>query len=125
MKKVQNTPLNRLFLAINHYISTGDHLGEGIAYDQGTHVQVILAVNQSNPTDLADFVKFRSRFDELRAEFNLTLSDLGVQNNFHLHSFLVDLTDMDDLAKRLEEKPGAGGWGSMHELINQSQKNAR
>ena len=55
MKQVRNTPLNRLYLAINHYISTGDHIGEGISNDLGSHIQMMVAVNQANPTDQQDF----------------------------------------------------------------------
>lgn len=117
IKPVQQTPLNRLFLAINHYISTGDHLGEGIANDLGTHVQVIIPVNQKMQVDRLDFEKFQSRFVELEAELGSKLKFEGEQQYFRMYSFKIDITDMDLLAEKLIEKPGKLGWGSMYELI--------
>ena len=86
----------------------------------------MVAVNQANPTDQHDFEKFQSRFKELQEEFSTTLVYHGEQAQpgsptFKVYTFNVDLTDLDELAKKLTERPGALGWGSMYELIKKHQ----
>ena len=117
MHPVQNTPLNQLFLAINHYISTGDHVGEGMANEHETHLQVIIPVNQTNPVDREDFTKFRSRWEELQGKFSTELVDNGEHQQFRLYTFNINPSDMDELAKELTKRPGPLGWGSMYGLI--------
>lgn len=122
-------PLNQLFMAINHYISTGDKIGEGIslikrqqqfstgepaAYDR---VQILLAVNDTNPTDRVDFTKFVSRFKELQALFSTTLEALPQMPGFKCYSFTIKYGQCEELARELTKQPGALGWGSMKSLL--------
>jgi hypothetical protein len=59
---VTNSTFNRLVFAINHYISTGDSIGEGVALVEGkqnssdepaanANVMILLAVNSTDRTD--------------------------------------------------------------------------
>jgi len=83
-------PLSLLFVAINHYISTGDHIGEGIALEEGSQkVRVVVAVNTTLKDDREDFLKFKSKFDAIKLKFQTRLDDHGREGIFHTHSFAV------------------------------------
>lgn len=113
------TPINRLFFAINHYVSTGDHFGEGMAAPSAPGwVTILIPVNVSLQQDQADFEAFRSRFDELAAEFGLTMAWHGEEGGFELWSFDVREQDADRLATALRERPGKAGWGSGKAVID-------
>lgn len=126
---LEGTPLNLLFVAINHYVSTGDHIGEGIAQAEGPQrkgeplpnelIQILILVNPALPTDTADFTKFKSRFSELEKEFSTRLESHGRQDNFLAHSFTIRYRQCESLTQALTEKPGPLGWGSMKPLIDQ------
>lgn len=127
---LDKTPLNRLFVAINHYISTGDHIGEGIAVPEGPqrHTQgephpddklrVLLMVNTTDPVDRSDFEKFKSRFSQLEKGFGTRLEDGGRQAHFAVNSFVIQYKQTEPLAQALTEQPGPAGWGSMKPLID-------
>lgn len=122
---VMKTPLNRLFLALNHYISTGDHFGEGVALPESDPalrlVRVLIPVNRTMKQDRVDFEKLRSKFDELAAagEFPVRLEHMGREGLFEYWSFVVPEFRMDDLAAELRRAPGPAGWGSGKAIIDQ------
>ena len=125
------TPLNRLFIAINHYVSTGDHLGEGTAIGEGIQrhmtgephaldlVRLLLMENTTDPTDVADFAAFASRFSELAGQFDTHLKWEPQQGKFRMYSFVIKYGQANELANALTEQPGPAGWGSMKELIDE------
>lgn len=113
-----NDPINRLMLAINHYISTGDNIGEGIATPDGDKVRVLIAVNKVMQQDKEDFQAFKAKFKEIKGRFKLTLNDHGSQGLFHMYSFLIEESQIDNLAVALTESPGPKGWGSLKPLID-------
>jgi hypothetical protein len=126
-----NSPLNRLFFAINHYISTGDAIGEGVALVEGmqkssdepaanANAVILLAVNSKDQTDTADFEKFVSRFSQLQARFSTSLKNLGKANEFWQYSFSIAYGQCDDLAQALIEQPGSLGWGSMKSMLEKN-----
>ena len=128
---VANSPFNRLFFAINHYISTGDSIGEGMALVEGmqkssdepaanANVMVLLAVNSTDRTDMADFEKFVSRFSQLQARFSTSLKKLGKRTEFWQYSFSIAYGQCDDLAQALTEQPGSLGWGSMKSMLEKN-----
>ena len=62
---IADGPLKRLIIAINHYISTGNHFGEGFALGEGSRVRIVIPVNLYMERDQKDFEAFRSRLDVL------------------------------------------------------------
>lgn len=122
---LQKTPLNRLFFAINHYVSTGDHFGEGIGVPESDPafglVRVLIPVNRHMAQDQADFRCLQSKFDELAAagEFPVRLEHMGTEGLFDYWSFVVPTFRMDALADELRRAPGPAGWGSGKAIIDQ------
>jgi hypothetical protein len=115
----QGEPLSELYLAINHYVSTGDHLGEGVAADAGPgRFRVLLAVNRALPQDVADWECFRSRFAELQREFGLRLQREGASMGMEMWAFEVREDQVGPLAGALRARPGRLGWGSLKPLID-------
>lgn len=112
-------PLSLLFMAINHYISTGDHLGEGVAIEEGPQkARVVVTVNMALKDDKEDFQKFKAKFEEIRAKFQTRLDDHGRNSIFHTHSFVILKKDIEAMAQAFTESPGPLGWGSMKKLID-------
>lgn len=100
-------PLSLLFVAINHYISTGDHIGEGIALEEGSQkVRVVVAVNTTLKDDREDFLKFKSKFDAIKLKFQTRLDDHGREGIFHTHSFAVAKKDIELMTQAFTEAPG-------------------
>ncbi len=112
---IADGPLKRLIIAINHYISTGNHFGEGFALGEGSRVRIVIPVNLYMERDQKDFEAFRSRFDELADEFNSELEDMGRGGLMRVWTFLVDYKRVDELARAFRERPGSLGWGSRKE----------
>jgi hypothetical protein len=115
----EDTPLNRLFFALNYYISTGDRIGEGVALPAGQQggselVKLLIPVNTRMEQDQQDFAALRARLDQLGCE----LDDLGRQGVMHLHGLTVARDEMDALAQKLRAEPGPKGWGSVKETID-------
>ncbi|PRY38472.1 hypothetical protein CLV58_109199 [Spirosoma oryzae] len=131
IEPLENTPINRLFLAINHYISTGDHIGEGMAVPEGPQkvrrgepdaqdkIRILVPYNITNDTDLDDLACFTSRFNELASQFSTRLEPLQGNGQFGLTSFVIRYQQAHLLSSKLMEKPGPAGWGSNKALIDQ------
>lgn len=114
-----NGPLNRLFFAINCYISTGDHIGEGFATDAGLgKFMILIPVNPKLPPDLKDFAAFRSRFQEIAGRFHTTLEYQGLSAGMEIYSFVLAENRVDEMAKVLRECPGPLGWGSQKPRVD-------
>lgn len=112
------TPLNRLILAINHYISTGDLIGAGTAMQEGRdRMAVLILVNRTLEEDRSNFARFRSRFDELAGEFRTELRFLHRRGPFDYWTFSIPIAHADRLAKELRKRPGALGWGTTKEQV--------
>lgn len=112
------TPIRRLFLALNHYLSTGTHLGEGVAWQEGALVRVMLPVRADSEQDQRDFDALRARLDELAPEHGIRLGYLGQEGGMEMHSFTVRPERMGALAAALRERPGPLGWGSTKRQID-------
>lgn len=114
IKAVSKTSINKLFWAINHYVSTGDHISEGVSEDLGDSILVLLPVNPDLPVDMQDFERFRARLDELGEKIDGPFESVG----FLLYTWQVAKSDTNKFARLLTEKPGPLGWGSMKETID-------
>lgn len=112
-------PLSKLFIAINHYISTGDHFGEGTAMENGKdEVLIFILVNINLKDDREDFEKFKSKFDQISKSFDTRLIDRGSNRGFHTYVFSLRKESIQDMAVELLRNPGPLGWGSMKALID-------
>ena len=129
---MQDSPVNRLFLAINHYVSTGDHVGTGMALPSddaimrgdGTphpndRLMIVIPVRTADDRDLDDFNAFRSRFDQLAHRFGLVLEPLENEGEMGVWGFGIRYRYCDALADALIEQPGPAGWGSCKDLIDE------
>lgn len=111
-----------LFLAINHYISTGDHVGEGIALpDPEDGLRVLVPYDPDNKTDNEDAVRLQRRVSEIMdaRTMPLAMDHEGRSGKFAVLVILVGEKDARRLAQELVRTPGPGGWGSMKALIDQ------
>ena len=116
-------PLSDLLFAINHYISTGDHLGEGsVVMVPPDQVRIMILVNTTLTDDQEDFRRFAARFAELEAEFGIRLEEEGTHHHFIGYSFLISFRQVPTLIERLLERPSALGWGSLYRTIQQHLK---
>jgi hypothetical protein len=117
------TPLNRVIIGLNHYISVGDNLGEGGGVADGDKMKFIVPVNINLPLDVANFKKLRTRLQEISYP-KFKLVDLGIHKyashlpTFNMFIINVKQTDFDLFAKVLIEKPGSLGWGSTKAFLD-------
>lgn len=112
------TPTNRLFWAINHYVSTGDHIGEGVAQEVGGKLLFLIPVRVAAEQDQRDLAAFRARFDELAEPYQTAMRYMGEYDGFELWGFALAEDQADDLAADLTVRPGALGWGSGKAVID-------
>jgi len=121
---LRGTPVNRLFLAINHYVSTGDHFGEGMALPLAAPAGVlrfVIPVNRAMEQDLEDFDRFRARFEQLAPKYKTELEDQGAEGLFHMWTFDLPERLVDRLARDLRAAPGPLGWGSPKSVIDEHE----
>lgn len=112
-------PLNDLFFAINHYVSTGDHVGEGVAHEIDRHrVRVLIPVRKACALDQQNFARFRERFDELAEDFCTSLSLHPTADPFDIWTFTIESGFIEAMAAALRERPGPRGWGSPKQTID-------
>ena len=120
---ISEGPVRDLFLALNHYISTGDHVGEGVAMEdhQGDYLFNI-AYDPQNAVDAADYIRFRRRITEIMEAGAIPLMVTepdGRRGQFLVALLHVKPADVRRLAQELVRSPGAAGWGSMKPLIDE------
>lgn len=122
-------PINDLFLAINHYVSTGDHIGEGVALPEPDgRVLIQIPYDPRNATDAEDFKKFASRMAEIAVAdpaLKYPVRELGKTPQFAIAGFTIAENKMRRLAKELVRGGGMGGFGSPKGLIDQNFPDAR
>lgn len=110
-------PINKLFWAVNHYISTGDHIGEGVARREGDHWLLTLVVNAASSTDLLDMGKLVARLAEIDPPL-ATLTWIGQKGDIHGWALGVADTDITALTEALTSQQGPEGWGSGKAVID-------
>ena len=119
---LQGTPVNRLFFSINHYVSTGDHFGEGLAMDTVPGaLAFMIPVNTRMEGDAENFRRLEARIRQLRdhpEEWPVRLTDEGRQGLYHIYALHVPAPLVEPLAAKLREEPGPLGWGSPKKIID-------
>lgn len=110
-------PTTRLFWAINHYVSTGDHIGEGVARKQGHRWVLTIIVFPDKKQDRDDMEAFRSRMGMKGLPPN-RLDFCGRHGAAEMWTLTVADADVDALADALVSEPGPMGWGSGKAVID-------
>jgi hypothetical protein len=122
-------PINDLFLAINHYVSTGDLYGEGVALDLGGDLRLVqIPYDPKSADDAEDYRKFSVRLGEIlqqHRDLAGPLKTLDRLPRFVIAGFEIDEGRMRDLARELVRHPGSAGWGTGKALIDQHFPSAR
>lgn len=108
--------VNRLFWAINHYVSTGTHIGEGVATRDGDNWTFIIPVAIGSKQDQADMATFRSRLDSITVP--ATIGYMGELGESECWILSVADSDLHSLTEALIEAPGSLGWGSGKAVID-------
>ena len=126
---VAEGPVSDLFLAINHFVSTGDHIGEGVALPEpGGRVLVQIPYDPGNPDDRDDFRRFASRMAEVGAadpSLAFPVRELGRAPGFTVAGFSVPEADCRRLARELVRSGGAEGWGTGKAVIDEHAPDVR
>lgn len=107
-----------LILAVNHYVTTADCVGDGTAWEEGGMLCLVIAVNRGLPQDQRDFETLRSRMGELQGQGNwrLRFAERGMPFDFWMLE--VACSDADRLIDQLVAAPGPLGWGSPKPLVD-------
>lgn len=113
-------PINKLFWAVNHYVSTGDHIGEGVAYRQGSMWLLTIPVSTVNQQDQQDMAALRSRLERITTP-TVKLGYLGEMGNMEGWQLTVADADIPALIEALTKEPGPLGWGSGKTVIDKHQ----
>jgi len=116
-------PINDLFLALNYYISTGDHVGEGVAYPlPNGGLAVLIAYAPRELEDADNWRRLEARLEQIRRDESLLLrieDQGGTPGGFRGMAVIVALADLPRLTYLLKAAPGPLGWGSMRSFLAQ------
>jgi len=113
----KGTPMAKVIYGLNHYITTGDNLGEGFALGFGGDVLFNVPVNPTCPTDTADWEKLASRLGEITFP-KIKQANQGLVAGFRQQMITIAKKDCMAFADALIERPGPLGWGSVKKLID-------
>ncbi len=114
---IRNTegPINDLIYAVNFYISTGDHIGEGNAaeVDDG-QLLVIIPLSKTNADDQADANCLQQRVSEIQGSgaVAVTLERHADTGAFDYLLLKLAVSDARPLARELVRQMGGKGWGT-------------
>ena len=114
-------PEIKVFLAINHYISTSENLGQGnYMQDPEKPDQIILVVpvNKKRQEDLDNWDKLYSRLQELSSQIDFTLLPAQYSPDFIVNAISIKHNDLNALSYALVNKPGLLGWGTPKLMVD-------
>ena len=114
---IRNTegPINDLFYAVNFYISTGDHIGEGKAGEtEDGHLLVIIPLSKTNAEDQADADRLEQRVMEIQSSGSVAVTLERHKDTGAFDYLLMKLAAKDarSLACELVRQMGGKGWGT-------------
>ena len=112
MHLLTDSSANKLVLAINHFLSIGDHVGEGIGLETDGKLMILIPVNTLMSQDREDFNSFLARFNQIKEEFSIELEPQGQHGIMETYSLTIEKSLISAVADRLIEEPGPLGWGS-------------
>ena len=105
-----------LILAINHYITTADTIGDGVVCSDDLEglMRVVVPVAPQNPEDVRNCKCLEARLTELqnKEQFPVVIEDIGMVGGFYSKVILLHLNDFAALSHALRAKPGPLGWGT-------------
>lgn len=118
--------INHLIVAVNQYVSTGDHIGEGIAAETADRKRYLLyiPVGKYSPLDQEDFKRLEARIAELPLDL-LLLPEPTPHPQFDFYILSLRQEDADTLIDLLLERPGPLGWGSPKPLVEEFIRRGR
>src|SRR6185312_814510 len=108
-------PLNDICFAVNHYISTGDHIGEGVGFETETAWVLNIPVNPNLRDDVEDWEKLKSRLNLLVREGGADARlepALSSPAALVLYTLTIPKDTVRPFCRALMEKPGSRGWGT-------------
>ncbi|GMV04677.1 MAG: hypothetical protein AMXMBFR53_09570 [Gemmatimonadota bacterium] len=108
-----------LILAINHYISTGDYLGEAVTGEGDDAWCVMIPVNQTLAEDCDNFRRLQARMEELSGQGEWKLRHERRRMHFEVWVLEVTRRDLEPLIRALWAKPGPLGWGTCKAVVDQ------
>ncbi len=113
---VTEGPVRDMILAINHYVSTGDHIGEGVAMEgEGGGYLFGVPYDPRNPDDRDDARRLRQRLAEIAAAhpgLSVRTEDHPPAGGFSYFVVHVRPELARRLAAELVRSSGDAGWGS-------------
>lgn len=119
---IRNTEgsINDLFYAVNFYISTGDHIGEGKAGEtEDGQLLVIIPLSKTNAEDQADADRLEQRVTEIQSAdiqsggaVAVTLEHHKDTGEFDYLLLRLAAEDARPLARELVRQMGGKGWGT-------------
>lgn len=121
------TSMNRVLIGINHYITTSELIGAGLAMPVDNKIKFFILVNINHPTDVSDWQKLSSRLQEISSpQFEIEYHGRDeIKNGTKFDQYTITLLekDCDEFAKALMIKPGPMGWGSTKRYVDMAFKN--
>ena len=114
---VRNTegPINDLIYAVNFYISTGDHIGEGNAAEmEDGQLLIIIPLSKTNADDQADADRLEQRVTEIQSSgaVAVTLERHADTGAFDYLLMKLAVKDARPVARELVRQMGGEGWGT-------------
>lgn len=121
-----DTPFHRLILAVNCFITTGDHIGEGVICPDGDgRVHVTIPVHRDMPLDQSDLERLRERVQDLADQFGCELCLIGGDARFERWALFLPEGRMESFARELRRVPGRLGWGSPKPYVDEYERQLR
>jgi hypothetical protein len=112
------TPMKKVVLALNHYISTSNFIGVGSVVPVGDDLKFIVTVNRHNPTDVGDFDKLTAKLQEISYPSFIFECCGRIDTDFDGYLLTIAEKDCDAFIESLTETPGPMGWGSTKRFVD-------
>jgi hypothetical protein len=115
----QQGAINDAMLALNYYISTGDHIGEGVAIPLPSgEIALLIAFAPHELEDADNWNRLEARLIEMHGEgLKLKIENEGQQGIFVMIRLILKELDLPAFTTALKSKPGPLGWGSLYTFL--------
>ena len=120
IEQVANGPIHKLMVAFNHYITTAEHIGDGVALPVGDDLAVCIPYAPCEFEDSTNWRCLEARLQEIVAKDSLNIrirNDGTGEGRFTLMIVTLPQSDITRLTTLLKAKPGPLGWGSLRTFL--------